>query len=41
VNAAKYGLGERGPVWWSDGASDLNRHLVRDTGYAAWFAGQA
>lgn len=25
VDAAKIALGERGPVWWSDGAPDLNR----------------
>jgi hypothetical protein len=38
VDAAKQALGERGPVWWSDGAPDLNRHLARNTPYAAWFA---
>ncbi|WP_342105740.1 hypothetical protein [Methylobacterium sp. SI9] len=38
VDAAKVGLGERGPVWWRDGAPDLNRHLVRTTPYAAWYA---
>jgi hypothetical protein len=38
VDAAKIGLGERGPVWWSDGAPDLNRRLVRNTPYAGWFA---
>ncbi|SDO09823.1 hypothetical protein SAMN05216360_114211 [Methylobacterium phyllostachyos] len=38
VNAAKIALGERGPVWWRDGAPDLNRHLVRTTPYAAWYA---
>lgn len=38
VDAAKVGLGERGPVWWHDGAPDLNRHLVRTTPYAAWYA---
>ncbi|MEE7492647.1 hypothetical protein [Methylobacterium oryzae] len=38
VDAAKTALGERGPVWWTDGAPDLNRHLVRNTPYAAWFA---
>lgn len=37
VNAAKVGLGERGPVWWSDGAPDLNRYMARNTPYAAWF----
>lgn len=39
VNAAKIALGERGPVWWTDGAPDLNRHLARNTLYAEWFAG--
>lgn len=38
VDQAKRGLGERGPVWWSDGAADLNRHMVRTTPYADWFA---
>ncbi|SIR22550.1 hypothetical protein SAMN05880582_10861 [Rhizobium sp. RU20A] len=37
VNEAKVALGERGPVWWDDGAPDLNRHLVKNTPYAAWF----
>ena len=34
VHAAKLGLGERGPVWWDDGAPDFNRHLLRSTPYA-------
>ena len=34
VHAAKIALGERGPVWWKDGAPDLNRHLVKNTPYA-------
>lgn len=38
VDAAKHALGERGPVWWTDGAPDLNRHMARTTSYAAWFA---
>ena len=38
VNAAKNALGERGPPWWADGAPDLNRHMVRTTAYADWFA---
>ena len=29
-------LGERGPVWWTDGAADLNRVFVNNTPYAAW-----
>ena len=28
VDAAKIGLGERGPVWWTDGSPDYNRHLA-------------
>jgi hypothetical protein len=39
VDEAKRGLGERGPPWWTDGAPDLNRRLVRNTTYADWFAG--
>ena len=38
VDAAKRALGERGEPWWTDGAPDWNRHLVRNTPYAAWFA---
>lgn len=38
VDAAKVALGERGPPWWSDGASDYNRHMARNTPYADWFA---
>ena len=38
VDEAKRALGERGPVWWDDGAPDLNRHLARTTTYAAWYA---
>lgn len=37
VDNAKVALGERGPVWWDDGAVDLNRHLARTTRYAEWF----
>ena len=37
VQAAKVALGERGPVWWDDGQPDLNRHLVKNTPYAAWY----
>lgn len=33
VHAAKVSLGERGPVWWTDGAPDYNRHLVKNTPY--------
>ena len=38
VDVAKRALGERGPPWWNDGTPDLNRHLVRNTAYADWFA---
>jgi hypothetical protein len=40
VDAAKRGLGERGPVWWQDGAPDFNRHLAKNTPYASWYAAQ-
>lgn len=40
VDDAKQALGERGPVWWTDGAPDLNRHMVKNTGYAEWYARQ-
>ena len=38
VDELKRALGERGPVWWSDGAPDLNRRLVANTPYASWYA---
>lgn len=38
VDVAKQALGERGPVWWTDGAPDINRKMVANTPYAAWFA---
>lgn len=41
VHTAKVKLGERGPVWWDDGAPDYNRHLVKNTPYAVWYAGLA
>jgi hypothetical protein len=37
VDLAKHSLGERGPVWWTDGAPDFNRHLVKNTPYAQWY----
>lgn len=37
VDSAKRGLGERGPVWWTDGAPDWNRDLAKNSPYAGWF----
>ena len=37
VDAVKTALGERGPVWWDDGAPDLNRRMARNTAYADWY----
>lgn len=39
VDEAKRGLGERGPVWWTDGAPDYNRKMAANTPYADWYAG--
>jgi hypothetical protein len=39
VDEAKRALGERGTVWWTDGAPDYHRCLIVDTPYAAWFSG--
>ena len=39
VNRVKTALGERGPVWWDDGAPDYNRHKPATTPYAAWYEG--
>jgi hypothetical protein len=38
VDAAKHALGERGPVWWTDGTPDENRHMARNSSYAEWYA---
>lgn len=38
VDEVKRELGERGPVWWDDGSPDLNRHMVKNTSYAEWYA---
>ncbi|HKS11821.1 MAG TPA: hypothetical protein VJS90_02165 [Pseudomonas sp.] len=38
VDATKTALGERGPVWWNDGAADFNRRMVANTPYAHWYA---
>lgn len=37
VDRAKKALGERGEVWWTDGAPDYNRRFAVDTPYAGWF----
>ena len=38
VDAAKHALGERGLVWWNDGAPDCNRKMATNTPYAYWYA---
>ncbi|KPX41858.1 Uncharacterized protein ALO68_03639 [Pseudomonas syringae pv. helianthi] len=37
VDQAKVALGERGEVWWTDGAEDFNRRKVTNTPYAQWY----
>ncbi len=39
VDAAKRTLGERGPVWWDDGAPDENRKAPWNSSHAEWWAG--
>lgn len=41
VDRAKRALGERGPVWWQDGAPDFNRQQVKNTPYAARYVREA
>jgi hypothetical protein len=38
VDNAKRELGERGEVWWTDGSPDLNRHVIKNTSYSAWYS---
>lgn len=38
VDAAKRALGERGPVWWDDGAPDEGGKHPKNSSYAAWWA---
>lgn len=38
VQAAKEALGERGPVWWTDGTPDQGGRHPRNTPYADWYA---
>jgi hypothetical protein len=40
VDEAKISLGERGPVWWSDGTPDLTRHKVKNSPYGEWYQQQ-
>lgn len=37
IQRTKTALGERGPVWWDDGAPDYNRRLAKNTPYASWW----
>lgn len=37
VHQVKVALGERGPAWWTDGAPDYNRRMVKKTPYASWY----
>jgi hypothetical protein len=39
VDRAKVALGERGPVWWEDGAPDFNRRMAVNTPYRGWYEG--
>lgn len=37
VQAAKEALGERGPVWWQDGAPDEGGFAPHNSSYANWW----
>lgn len=39
IDAAKTRLGEKGPVWWDDGAPDESGLLPESSSYAGWWAG--
>ena len=39
VDLAKRGLGERGPVWWTDGTEPVDRRKPENTSYADWWSG--
>lgn len=41
VHEAKAALGERGPVWWRDGAPDEGGRAPWNSSYAAWWAALA
>ena len=38
VDKAKHTLGERGPVWWQDGAPDEGGRHPSNSSYAGWWA---
>ena len=38
VDTVKRELGERGPVWWDDGAPDETRKHPKNSSYADWWA---
>lgn len=38
LDELKQVLGERGAMWWGDGAPDLTRHMAKNTLYANWYA---
>lgn len=38
VQDAKVRLGERGPMWWNDGAPDVSLKAPKNTDYAGWWA---
>ncbi|HIB64585.1 MAG TPA: hypothetical protein EYO33_05620 [Phycisphaerales bacterium] len=37
VQEYKVKLGERGPVWWTDGEPDYNRKKIKNTPYRDWW----
>ncbi|MCF7700428.1 hypothetical protein [Loktanella sp. M215] len=39
VDLAKRDLGERGPVWWDDGAPDEGGKHPKNSSYADWWTG--
>lgn len=39
IQRTKEDLGERGKPWWDDDSPDYNRHKVKNTPYADWYAG--
>lgn len=39
VDAAKRQLGERGPVWWTNGDADEGGKHPKNSSYAEWWAG--